>query len=161
MRPSARRARCEPEARVVVAQPSVFARQDTTVLTTRPLGTPGQARPAGRLLAQVLEVAELALDLGLDVERLLAPPGAALVTGDDELADLLDQRAVSREATALGLGEQPLELGLDIERLLAAGALPVGLGLEHLADLGLLRGARDRRRGAPARRRELAVDAEL
>ena len=35
---------------------------------------------------------ELALDLGVDVERLLALAHAALVAGDDELADLLAQR---------------------------------------------------------------------
>ena len=51
-------------------------------------------RSTSALLAQVLEVAQLALDLGLDVERLLALALPALVAGDDELAHLLEQLGV-------------------------------------------------------------------
>ncbi len=90
------------------------------------------------LLPEVLEVAQLALDLGVDVQRLLALARTALVAGDDELADLLAQRGVGLgdRGRAL-LGSQPLELRLDVERRLAAGALAVGLGLEQLAQLGV------------------------
>src|SRR3954470_19534096 len=52
------------------------------------------------LLTEVLEVPELALDLPLDVERLLALPLAALVAGHHELADLLTERAIVAEARA-------------------------------------------------------------
>src|SRR2546423_208666 len=117
-------------------------------------------RMARRLLPEVLEVAELALYLGLDVKRLLAPARPPLVAGDDELADLLDELAVGPEATRRALVEEPRELGVDVERRLAPGALAVGLRLEHLADLRLLGFARDGRRAA-ARLRELAVDPEL
>ena len=81
------------------------------------------------------------VDLGLDVERLLALASAALVAGDDELADLLAQRGVvggGRLGPGALLGEQPLELGIDVERGLAASALAVCLRLEHLAQLVLL-----------------------
>ena len=79
---------------------------------------------------------ELALDLRLDVERLLALAHAPLVAGDDQLADLLAQRRVARRPAPRSCsGEQPLELGVDVERRLAAGRCAVGLRLEHLADL--------------------------
>ena len=41
-----------------------------------------------RLLPEVLELGELAIDLDLDVERLAALASPALVSGDDELAHL-------------------------------------------------------------------------
>jgi hypothetical protein len=71
------------------------------------------------LLAQVLEVAELALDLRVNVERLLAGPHAAVVAGDDEVAHLGPQRSVLTEVDR-GVVEQPLKLRVHVERLLAA-----------------------------------------
>src|SRR4051794_40528493 len=46
------------------------------------------------LLPEALELAKLALHLGLDVERLLALALAARVARDDQLADLCPQRRV-------------------------------------------------------------------
>ena len=49
-------------------------------------------------LPEVLQLAELALDLLVDVERLLPLPDASLVACDDELADLLARAAGSAAA---------------------------------------------------------------
>jgi hypothetical protein len=93
------------------------------------------------LLPEVLQVPELAFDLGLDLERLLSLADAPLVSGDHELPHLLHELPVLGQVPRgrSGLGEQPLELGVDVERVLAPFLLTVGLGLEELADLGLLR----------------------
>src|SRR5438093_1527761 len=84
------------------------------------------------------ELAELAVDLRLDVQGWLALARAALVARHDELAHLLPERRV---VPRRGAGEG-LELGLDVERLLAAGLTPGVLGVEHLADLLTRLGAR-------------------
>src|SRR5581483_12186044 len=87
-------------------------------------------------LAEVLEVAKLAVDLPLDVERLLALPPAPLVACHHHLAALLAQRAVGSAARpALLRCEQRLDLRIDVERRAPPRHAPVGAGLDHLADL--------------------------
>src|SRR5512141_2434916 len=88
------------------------------------------------LLTEALEVPQLALDLALHVEGLLALPLPAFVSGDHQLADLLAQRPIAAEARAAHIrGEQPLHLGLDIERLTTLGDGAIRARLDHLADL--------------------------
>src|SRR5215207_1536912 len=101
------------------------------------LGVP--SRVTGRiLLPEVLELSELAFDLRIDVERLLALPRATLVAGDDELADLLAKLRVSGHIGRRRLlGPQAGELRFDVHRRLAAGALAIGLRLQQLSQLVL------------------------
>src|SRR5581483_1390751 len=125
--------------------------------------------PCGRepLLAEVLEVAELALDLGVDVQRLLTHSDPPLVAGDDELADLLAQLPVGGQGGGGALAQELLELALHVERRLPAGGLAVGLRLEELADLRLAHGgglallARARRGARAARAPGVEVALEL
>ena len=60
----------------------------------------GRGSRPEHVLPEVLELPQLALDLGVDVERLLALAGAALVAGDDELAHLLPQLGVAAAGAA-------------------------------------------------------------
>src|SRR5215207_7886854 len=95
--------------------------------TTRSSASPlGPAFTRGILLAEILQLAELALDLLLHVERLLPLSLAALVSGDHQLANLLAQRPVLPQPPA-GLGmQQLLDFGVDVESLLATRLAPVG-----------------------------------
>ena len=106
-------------------------------------------------LVQLLaaELLQLALDLGVDVQRRLALRLAAGVAGDHELAHLLAQRGVD------GRRGQPRELVLDVDLRLAAGRVAGVAGLEHLADLVVALAKVD---GAPlgGRRPDLAVVAD-
>ena len=108
--------------------------------------------------SRAAELLELALDLGLDVERRLALRLAAGVAGDHELAHLLAQGGID------GRRGQPRELVLDVDLRLAAGGVAGVAGLEHLADLVValakvdgarpgrpVTGSRDRRRFRRAR----------
>src|SRR6059058_4200184 len=79
------------------------------------------------------KIAELTLDLGLDVERLAAPGDAAGVAGPHQRPDLLDDLRIARRARA---GERG-QLRFDVLRRLAAGATAGVAGLEHLADLSV------------------------
>src|SRR5215207_9300284 len=79
------------------------------------------------------QVAQLAVDLGLDIERRLSLASASLVARDDQLADLLAERGV-RTATRRRAREG-VDLGVDVERGLPAGLAPRRLGLDQLADL--------------------------
>ena len=81
----------------------------------------------------------MAIGLGLDVERFLAPPQAAFVAGDYESPDLRPQLLVMTAAGALGVEvEQAGDLGVDVDLpALPAAPAAVGLGLEHLPRLGL------------------------
>src|SRR3954454_11770714 len=85
---------------------------------------------AARSRSAAAELAQLARDLGLDVERLAPPAGAALVARDDERADLgLEGR---------GLPGPPVEraqLHLDVDRIEAAAPAALVARLEQLADL--------------------------
>ena len=85
----------------------------------------------------LVQLVELALDLGLDVEGGLSLAGPPLVARDDQLAHLVAQRGVVGGPSGGGLGEQAAELGVDVQGGLAAGALAVGLRLQELADFGL------------------------
>src|SRR5215211_560039 len=101
------------------------------------------------------ELAQLAIDLRVDVEGLLAAREPALVAGNHDLAHLLPQRRVlavgagARSGSRGRRARQGGELGLDVERRLAAPLAARRLGLEQLADLRLGLGARG---GAPGRR---------
>ena len=99
------------------------------------------------------EVADLALDLGLDVERLLAVARAPLVAGDHELADLVAQLGIDRRR-----GEQRRSSAST-----SSGASPRAsrrslLGLEHLADLVVALGARRARRAGGRAGRSSVVE---
>jgi hypothetical protein len=100
------------------------------------------------------EIPELALDLGLDVQRRLAPTGAAFVAGVYELADLVAQGGVGRR-----MREAP-QLGLDIERRLPPPLAPGVLSSEHLADLVRLLGRGGRRGGRRLRPVRLVADGQ-
>src|SRR5688572_27533907 len=91
--------------------------------TTRSSASPlGPAITPGILLPEVLQLAELALDLLLHVERLLALALAPLVPGDDQLPDLIAQALVLPEpARAPRRLQELLDLGVDVECLLAPG----------------------------------------
>src|SRR3954467_8373477 len=78
------------------------------------------------------QVPELALDLGLDLERLLALPHAPLVARDHELAHLLPQPLVGGRRGGLG---ELRDLRVHVERGLAARYAPRRLRLHELADL--------------------------
>src|SRR5918996_107115 len=97
--------------------------------------------------------AQLALDLGVHVERLLALAHPALVARDHELADLLAQLVVD----AGRLLREGCQLGLDVERRLPARLATGRLGLEHLADLLAGLGAVWRRGGRLALHDQVAV----
>src|SRR4051812_24710266 len=98
----------------------------------------------GRLPRQV---PELTLDLGLDVERLLAPGDAARVACLDQRADLLEDLRVAGG----GRPRELRELVLDVHGRLAPRR-PAGVArLEHLADLRVALRAADRRRLGGAR----------
>ncbi len=88
------------------------------------------------------ELAQLAVDLGLDVQRLAAAGNQAVVASDHELADLVAQARVDDGR------REPRQLGLDVDRGLAAGLAAVVGGGEELADLvvSLAQGARAARR---------------
>ena len=77
--------------------------------------------PRGRLRLRYWprfsQLAQLALDLLLDVERLLALAHAALVAGDHELAHLLAQLVVAEGGETAARGQQLLDLGVDVDRL--------------------------------------------
>src|SRR3954467_8373210 len=75
------------------------------------------------------EIAQLALHLGLHVDRFLALPDAPLVARDHELADLVAQALVGRRGRALG---ELRHLGLHVERRLPARHAPVRLRLHEL-----------------------------
>src|SRR5687767_3067591 len=77
------------------------------------------------------EVAELAFDLGLHVERLLTARDAAGVARLDQLADLVGYPGIGRGGRP---GERP-QLLLDVDGRLAAGGAAGVARLEHLADL--------------------------
>src|SRR3954454_2524280 len=78
------------------------------------------------------QIVQLALDLRLHVERLLALPDAPLVARDHELSHLVAEPLVGRRRRRLGeLGD----LGLDVERRLPARDPPVRLRLDELAYL--------------------------
>ena len=72
---------------------------------------------------------DLALDLGLDVQRRLAEALAPLVARDHEVANLAAQLGIDHRR------RQPRELLVDVERRLAAACAAGVAGLEHLADL--------------------------
>src|SRR5215210_5247407 len=97
------------------------------------------------------QFANLALDLGLDVERLLARPLPPRVAGDHELADLLAQGGVH------GRGGQTLQLRLHVERRLAPPLPSLVAGHQHLADLGVTLGHVDRGAASPARARDAVL----
>src|SRR5579875_3515903 len=78
---------------------------------------------------QLAEAGDLTLDLGLDVERLLASPDPAVVAGLDQITDLLAELRID-----LGRG-QPSQLLIDIDRRLATAAAAGVARLEHLPDL--------------------------
>src|SRR5215210_4116853 len=80
------------------------------------------------------QIAELAVDLGLHVERRLSLSGAAFVPRDHELAHLVAQGLVVPRRRRRG---ERRVLGVDVERGLPARNPPRRLGLEHLARLGL------------------------
>src|SRR5215210_898690 len=84
------------------------------------------------------QLAQLALDLLLDVERLLALARTPLVARDDQRPDLLAKACVDR----LGRGRgEALELGLDVHGLLAAPSTALVAGGEQLPDLSVALGA--------------------
>src|SRR4051794_27069305 len=87
------------------------------------------------------KLAQLAVDLGVHVEGLLALAQTALVAGHDELANLLAEARVGAPRVA----REGRQLGVDVQLGLAARHPPVGLRLEHLADLLLHLGAAGRR----------------
>src|SRR5690348_1901736 len=91
-----------------------------------------------RLRAQL---AELPLDLRVHVERLLAAPHPALVSGLHELADLVPESVVAGDRRA---GHQGSHLGLHVEWRLAPRLAPRRLRLHELADLLGRLGARCR-----------------
>ena len=91
-------------------------------------------RPGSQLLAEVLEFAQLALDLGS------TSSGSSPWRWRRSLRATTSWRTSSRSAgspprPAPPFGQQPLELGVDVERLLAPRRWRSGLGLEHLAEL--------------------------
>ena len=89
------------------------------------------ASRAARVLRAVAaaELAQLARDLGLDVERLAPPAHAALVARDDERAHL------GFEAGVRGRPVELAQLRLDVDRLEAAAAAALVARLEQLANL--------------------------
>src|SRR6266511_5418759 len=90
-----------------------------------------------------LQLGDLTLNFGVDVERRLALSLAALVAGDDELPDLLAQPRIDGRP-----GEAP-DLRLDVHRGLAPAPAVLVAGGHELADLLValgLRGGRGRRR---------------
>src|SRR3954465_12154018 len=96
-----------------------------------PLGVARLGRAAGP--SGSAELPELAVDLGVHVERLLALSHTALVAGDDELADLFAETLVGGRR-ARGLGELG-DLGVHVEGRLAARDAARRLRLHELADL--------------------------
>src|SRR3954463_8115450 len=101
------------------------------------------------------EVAELTLDLGLHVERLLAAGDPPRVARLHEGPDLLHDLGILRRRRPREL----LQLLLDVERGLAAGQ-PAGVaGLAHLTDLVLALCPADRR-GSGRVRPQVAVLAD-
>src|SRR5919106_1786268 len=107
--------------------------------TTRSSASPlGPAMTPGILLPEVLQFAQLALDLLLHVQPILALALSPFVSGDDQLSHFLAQPLVVREGTRAGRRlQQLLNLRVDVERLLPAGHAAVGAGLDHLPDLFL------------------------
>src|SRR4051794_31461457 len=134
-----------------VSSPSSITRFSASLASTRWI-----------LLTEVLELAELAFDLLLDVERLLPLPLPALIPGHHQLADLLAEGAIAAQVGPGGIRrEQLLDLGLDVEGLAAPGDATIRARLDHLADLLLadLRG--DRVRGALGALREVLLEREV
>src|SRR3954468_21471685 len=67
------------------------------------------------------QLAQLPVDLGLDVQRRLSLARAALVAGDDELPDLLAQRGIGgRAGASCAVPGERVDLGLHVERRLPA-----------------------------------------
>src|SRR5687768_8158166 len=93
-----------------------------------------------RFLGSPREIAELTRDLGLHVERLLAPCDPPCVAGLDERADLLEDLGVRRGRRLRELRE----LLLDVDGRAALRGAPGVAGLEHLADLVVALGRADR-----------------
>src|SRR5947209_1392800 len=79
--------------------------------------------------SNLLELRQFPLHLGLDVQRRLPRPGAAIVARLDEIPDLGLELGVD------GRRGQPAHLGFDVEGWLAAPQPPRVASLEHLADL--------------------------
>src|SRR5438045_51953 len=93
------------------------------------------------------EVAELTLDFGLHVERLLPAGDPPRVARLNERPDLLHDLGILRR----GRPRELLKLLLDVDRRLAAGHAARVAGLEHLADLVVAVGPADRRRSRRVR----------
>src|ERR671918_2709720 len=122
---------------------------------------PDVYRERAALLTEVLELGELAVDLGLDVERLLALALTAIVARDHEPANLLAQGRIGLQPTRALRGEQLRDLGVDVARLLAAGDGAVGARLHHLPDLLLTHRPGDRGRGRARAGARLLFDREV
>src|SRR5512132_1986802 len=120
------------------------------------------ASTRGILLTEVLELAQLAVDLLIDVQRLLALALAALVPGYHQLAHLLTQPAVGAQPRPARLGRQQLlDLCLDVQRLPALGEATIRASLDHLADLLLAYLGGDRVNRAARALREVLLEGEL
>src|SRR5690349_5113003 len=93
------------------------------------------------------ELAELTLDLGLDVQRFLPAGDPARVARLHERPDLLHDLGIPRR----GRPRELPELLLDVDLRLAAGRAARVAGLEHLPDLVVALGTADRRRSGRVR----------
>src|SRR5205807_1334539 len=120
-----------------------------------PTITTSLGRGVGRSAKRAPRLAWSAVDLGLDVERLLAARDAAVVARDHELTDLLPQRAVGGRRAA---ARQRRDLRVDVERLLAAHHAARRLRLDELPDLRV--GLGPRRRAARLGRTAALVAVE-
>src|SRR5579871_2856124 len=130
---------------------------DGRVLVWRATGHGSEGRNRGRPVVfrlQLAELAQLALDLRLDVERGLAVTLATVVAGQDEGAHLLAQLGIDRGNG----GGQARELLVDIERRLAPAGPPYVAGFEHLANLPLAHGRRLRSAGRAGARQVVIHD---
>src|SRR5437763_10626413 len=90
---------------------------------------------------EIPEAGDFPFDLGLDVEWWLSGPGAPVVAGLDEIADLLAELRVDPRHG------QPGELLLDVDRCFPSPRAARVARLEHLADLLVALAERRRRAG--------------
>src|SRR5947209_988338 len=77
-----------------------------------------------------LQIEDLPLDLGVDVERRLARTRAAVIACDHQLPDLVPQLGVHVRCSG-----QARQFCVHVDRSLAAALASGVAGLEHLADL--------------------------
>src|SRR3954471_23474343 len=114
------------------------------------------------LLPEILQLTQLAPDLLLHVERLLALSLPPLVASNNQLADLLAESAVGTQPRTAGIGgQQPLDLRIDVDRLTALRYRTIRPGLDHLPDLLLADLGRDRMDRPLRARREVLVESEI